>query len=173
MFSEKYLASKTLFSIYIFIIIFKALNLSVLITAADKQKYLIRNGVILIISNCIIIFIIKNLLGFYYLTLAPVISTLIMNILMMFDVKKIYRQKSVWNLIPSKNLLQIFAKCCIICLLVILIKNMIGVNSIYYAILLVPVLYIFMLVICVCTNKGFKEQLKKLFSKFKTKKIDD
>ena len=156
LFSSKYIACLTLFRIYLFMLVFKALNLSVLITAADKQYHLVKNGIVMIMSNIVLILMIQHTLGFDYMTLGPLLATLVMNILMLLDIKKIYQCPNSFSVLPLKELVWDIFVCLVIMLLmepvVILLPG-----SLLKTVLLGPVTYVAMFLCCLFFNKDAKQ----------------
>lgn len=139
LFSDKYIESVPIFRVYLLMLLFQSLNLGVLLTAADKQKNIVRSGIIMFICNIIILFIISKTIGFNYLAWGPVCSTLIMNICLLFSIKEEYMQESIYNILP----IDIIIKSIFIGFLDILIfnyiSNKITINEVIKSIILGPI----------------------------------
>ena len=167
LFSQKYIECLNLFQIYLFMLFFKAMNLSVLITAADKQVKLIKSGIVMIISNIILVYLIRNTLGFDYMTLAPLIATAIMNILMLLDIKKIYKQDKITNLLPILTILKLLTICIVEAIIIWNIKSFVHCDEILKTVILGPITYIVMLLTCILSD----ENSRKIIKMFKNKII--
>lgn len=141
LFSSKYIDCLPLFNIYLLMLVLKSFNCAVLITGADNQKQLVYSGIVMIACNAIFIFIVYHLLGFNYLTLAPVLATLVMNIMILYYSKVTYKQSSIFKLFPIIN----FFKICIVCLLlaiaIILLREAFNITSILSTIIFGPLIY--------------------------------
>ena len=162
LFSEKYISCMQLFDIYLLMLFFKGINISVLLTAANKQLLLIKNGIIMIISNAVLLIIINKLLGFNYLTLSPVIATLLMYILITVDIKKVYRFKKYSAFIPFKSIIYNFLISIILFFTFDVFKNMFQFSS-ALVVIVGPIVYAIMLLGCIGTNPDFRMFLKKGF----------
>lgn len=142
LFSNKYLESVPIFKIYLFMLIFQSLNLGVLLTAADRQKDIVRAGIFMLVSNIILLVIISKTIGFNYLAFAPVCSTFLMNVGLLFSIKKIYLQNSIFNILPLKIIIASVFIGIIVVLLFNYIYNLIMLGEVLKSIILGPLCFI-------------------------------
>ncbi len=104
LFTERYIESVRIFRVYLLMLLFQALNLGVLLTSADRQKEILKAGVVMVAANFALLLLLNRFMGFYELVYAPVAATLIMNVCLLFSIRKTYMQASIWTVLPVRDL---------------------------------------------------------------------
>ena len=100
LFTERYIESVRIFRVYLLMLLFQALNLGVLLTSADRQKDILKAGIVMVAANFALLVVLNRLMGFYQLVYAPVTATLVMNLCLLYFIRKTYMQASIWNVMP-------------------------------------------------------------------------
>ncbi|PKM44130.1 MAG: hypothetical protein CVV03_08015 [Firmicutes bacterium HGW-Firmicutes-8] len=99
LFSDKYLESVQLFRIYSINVVLNSFSLGLLLTVAKEQKKIIYANVFMTILNLVLTLGIHYTIGFSYLTLAPIIATVIQNIILIYFTQRHYKQKNIFPLL--------------------------------------------------------------------------
>lgn len=102
LFSAKYMASLPVFKNYLLMILLQSFNLGVLLTSADRQKDIVKTGFIMLGCNFGLLLILAKTHELVLLSFAPIVATIIMNILLLFFICKVYKQPGPYNIIPVK-----------------------------------------------------------------------
>ena len=145
LFSEKYLASLPIFRNYLFMLLLQSLNLGVLLTSANKQKEIVKSGIIMIASNFTFLILISVLGQFENLVFAPILATILMNMCLLFSIKRIYKQTSIWNVIPISFIFKLILPDAAVCVIFAILANTISLNVIFKTVILGPVCFFVLL----------------------------
>lgn len=107
LFSEKYLASLPIFKNYLLMILLQSFNLGVLLTSADRQKDIVKTGLIMFACNLGLLLALAKTRNLVLLSFAPILATIIMNILLLLFICKVYEQSSFFNILPIKFIVKL------------------------------------------------------------------
>jgi len=104
LFTTKYLDANNLFKIYCCTSILTSINLGALITAAGRQNEIVKSGILMLISNVMVLIAVRHSLGFDWLTLGPLFALIVAYLYNLAVVKSAYLQRSLLSLFPLKAL---------------------------------------------------------------------
>lgn len=141
LFSEKYYAAVPIFKIYLGMVLLQSLNLGVLLTSANQQKEIVKAGLVMVACNLSILLLLANLNQFTLLSVAPVLSLAVMNLLMLFSIKKVYAQPSIWSVIPLSYIGKLIIPGIVCCFLFMYIQGLVPINLIVKTIIFGPLCF--------------------------------
>jgi len=99
--------SNVIFKIFMLLLPTQIANFSTLLLVANRQKKVLFYCMMGIVINISAFYILANTLGFFFVAFSTVLSEYMQLVLILYDVKKSYHQKSIFSVLPMGLLLRV------------------------------------------------------------------
>lgn len=155
-----YTDANIIFKIYMLLLPTQIANFSTLLLIANKQNRVLMYSLASILVNVVAFFIFYETVGFYFVAFSTVIAEYFQLIFILFDVKKYYSQKSVFNVFPAKEFFKILCYNGLVFLAIYLgASTVFNLRSVFFAVLFGAISFI----VCLFINISmFPEMRNKL-----------
>lgn len=166
MFSQKFIESAPIFAIYMLLLPTQVANFGMLLTVANKQRYIVYYILLAILTNITVFVVISQTAGFSLVALAPVVSEFLFALLITKKSQQIFGQKHFTTLIPLMRMLEILAISAVIVGGSYLLSRQIPFDEKWRTVIFAPVGFLLSFATIAVMVKPMREFLGRTFSKF-------